>query len=303
MKKLEAQQGRGDGKQQLEMVKLPTTNKIEMEKMQGEFRIAMFEAESKRRENEAKVQQINAKTQQDAAKHQQTLVEGKQKMALNTQMAQQKQMDAQNRNADMAQRRAMAERNQLFKERQAAMKPYPTVAIAMTDVWASPKRFELVFSEDDRKRIYEFLCSSRAGRRDGNPIAAGTPTRSCTSTLPGGARRRMAAYDCQDELQQNAPLIYDAWLTRARQDIRRAHAGALLRQRHGLRHGRHGAHRRQRARQLHCGVLSARALVAELGRRDDVLQQAGEPRRWPASIRKPNSWWCSTAASRIAPTA
>ena len=37
-------------------------------------------------------------------------------------------MDAQNRKADIASRRQLNERNQLFKEQQAAMKPYPTVA-------------------------------------------------------------------------------------------------------------------------------------------------------------------------------
>ena len=42
-------------------------------------------------------------------------------------MVQAKQVDAQARQDDMAARRAMADRSQLFKERQAAMKPYPTV--------------------------------------------------------------------------------------------------------------------------------------------------------------------------------
>jgi len=128
MKKIEAQKAESDGKQQLEVMKLQGTQKIEADKMQGEFRLAMFEAESKRRESEMKAQQIFAKTQQDAQKHQQTLVEGQQKMALNTQTTQQKQMDAQNRQADMAARTQLNTRNQLFKEKQAALKPYPTVA-------------------------------------------------------------------------------------------------------------------------------------------------------------------------------
>jgi hypothetical protein len=48
-------------------------------------------------------------------------------MALATQAAEQNQMNMQNRNADMAARRQMSERNQVFKENQAAIKPYPTV--------------------------------------------------------------------------------------------------------------------------------------------------------------------------------
>ena len=64
---------------------------------------------------------------QDQQKHQQSLVENNQKMTLQTQIAEQKAQDAQNRSADMASRRQMNERNQVFKEKQAAMKPYPTV--------------------------------------------------------------------------------------------------------------------------------------------------------------------------------
>ena len=96
--------------------------------MQGEFRLAMFEAESKRRLEEAKIQQLHVKGQHEAQQHELKIVEGNQKMALNTQTAQQKQVEAQNRQADMASRRDLNTRNQLFKEKQAAMKPYPTVA-------------------------------------------------------------------------------------------------------------------------------------------------------------------------------
>jgi len=124
MKKLEAQQAKDNNDNQLEVMKLQNANKLETEKLQGEFRIAMFEADSKRQENMAKIKQIQAKTQQEAMKHEQSLVEGEQKLALNTQAAQQKQVDAQNRSADMAQKRVMNDRNQLFKERQAQMKPF-----------------------------------------------------------------------------------------------------------------------------------------------------------------------------------
>jgi len=128
VKKLEAQKAKDDGDRQIKMAEMQNNNQLETQKLQGEFRLAMFEAESKRQENMAKVQATNAKMQQDAQQHQQKLVEGQQKMALNTQMGQQKQMDAQNRMADVASRRQLNERNQLFKEKQAAMKPYPTVA-------------------------------------------------------------------------------------------------------------------------------------------------------------------------------
>jgi len=128
MKKLEAKKAESDGKAQLEMTKLQQQGAIEQAKLQGEQRVAMFEAESKRRLEEAKMQQLHVKGQFDAQQHEQKLVEGQQKMQLNTQTAQQKAVDAQNRSADMAAKRQMAERGQLFKEKQAAMKPYPTTA-------------------------------------------------------------------------------------------------------------------------------------------------------------------------------
>jgi hypothetical protein len=128
MKKLEASKAEADGKAQLEMTKLQQQGAIEQAKLQGEQRVAMFEAESKRRLEEAKMQQLHVKGQFEAQQHEQKLVEGQQKMQLNTQTAQQKAVDAQNRSADMASKRQMAERGQLFKERQAAMKPYPTTA-------------------------------------------------------------------------------------------------------------------------------------------------------------------------------
>ena len=112
-----------DQKHQIDMFKLQNDSKLEQQKLDGEFRLAMFEAAGKREENMAKIQQINAKTQQERVHHQATMQENQQKMQLNQQTAQQKQMDAANRSADMAQRRQLSERNQVFKERQAAMKP------------------------------------------------------------------------------------------------------------------------------------------------------------------------------------
>jgi hypothetical protein len=95
--------------------------------MAGDLKLALFEADSKRQIELAKVAQTQAKMRQDQQQHEQRMVESNQKMALNTQLAQQKAMDAQNRNADMAARRQASERSQVFKEQQAAMKPYPTV--------------------------------------------------------------------------------------------------------------------------------------------------------------------------------
>ena len=127
MQKMQLDKAKHDSQQQLEMAKLQANNQLETQKLQGEFRIAMFEAQAKKEENTAKAQATQAKMQMDAQKHQQSLVENNQKMALQTQAAQQKQVDAQSRADDMAQRRAMADRSQVFKERQAAMKPFPTV--------------------------------------------------------------------------------------------------------------------------------------------------------------------------------
>lgn len=127
MKKLEAKAASDQQAQQLEMAKMQNENQIEIEKMQGEFRMAMFEAESKRQESLAKIAATQAKTQQDTQRHQQKVAEANQKMALATQTAQQDQVDRQARRDDMAARQALGDRNQVFKERQAAMKPFPTV--------------------------------------------------------------------------------------------------------------------------------------------------------------------------------
>jgi len=128
VKKLEAQKAKDDGDRQIKMAEMQNSAQVETQKLQGEFRLAMFEAESKRRLEEAKIQQLQVKGQHEAQQHEQKLVEGAQKMQLNTQLGQQKQVDAQNRTADIAARRDLNTRNQLFKEKQAAMKPYPTVA-------------------------------------------------------------------------------------------------------------------------------------------------------------------------------
>jgi hypothetical protein len=126
-KKIEAKQATEQQQTQIKMAEMQNNNNIEMGKQQNELRLALFEAETKRQESLAKIQQINAKSRQDAEKHAQKIIEGNQKQQLATQAAQQDQVDRQARRDDMAARSALSERNQTFKERQAAMRPFPTV--------------------------------------------------------------------------------------------------------------------------------------------------------------------------------
>lgn len=127
VQKLQAKKASEEAANQIEMARIANDAKQANDKMMGEFKLAMFEADSKRQIELAKVAQTQAKMRQDQQQHEQKMVEGNQKMALSTQTAQQKMVDAQSRNADVAARRQMSERSQLFKEGQAAMKPYPTV--------------------------------------------------------------------------------------------------------------------------------------------------------------------------------
>ena len=126
-KKIEAKQASDQAQAQFDMAKLQGENQREQQKQQNEFRIAMFEAESKRQTELAKAQQIQQRGRLDAAAHEQKIAEGNQKMVLNTQAAQQRQVDAQQRSADMAQRSNFQQRQQSLRERQAALKPFPTV--------------------------------------------------------------------------------------------------------------------------------------------------------------------------------
>ena len=140
-----------------------------------------------------------------------------------------------------------------------------------------PQRHEDVFAEDRREAIYTFL--HRAGLGNRLEIQPGARRlhvpaqafrrlarqRQAVLRLPGGAEDQCAAH-----LQGVA--------RRARQDLRRPHPGPLLRQWHVLWHGRLCSSRRQRCWELHGCVLPARSMVAELGRRDDLLQRQGEPR-------------------------
>ena len=152
------------------------------------------------------------------------------------------------------------------------------VTVPVDEVLQPPKRHELVFSEERRRTLYEFLNTPgwetgwKSNReRDGFTFLH--------KHFAGWRASDKQSYDCQEELKLNAPVIFDAWL-----DVRdKIFAGHTLVRcyANGMSYGMDGTvHTRQlAARQLHRGVLPARTLVAELGRRDDVLQQAGEPHR------------------------
>ena len=63
----------------------PCREQSRVQKLQGEFKLAMFEAQGKREENMAKIQQIHTKGRLDYQAHQQKLQEGAQKQQLNMQ--------------------------------------------------------------------------------------------------------------------------------------------------------------------------------------------------------------------------
>jgi SM-20-related protein len=86
-------------------------------------------------------------------------------------------------------------------------------AITPAPVWASPKRFEGVFSEDNRKRVYDFL--NTPGWETGWKSNSKRDAYSFLHKHYAGFRKAgiEKPYKCDDELWQNAPLIFDAWLT------------------------------------------------------------------------------------------
>lgn len=80
----------------------------------------------------------------------------------------------------------------------------------MTDVWASPKRFEAVFPEDIHKRVYEFL--QLPGWETGWKSNRNHDGTTFLHKHFAGQRKTVdAPYDCEDQLQQSQPLIFDAW--------------------------------------------------------------------------------------------
>jgi hypothetical protein len=125
--KLQQQKDSDNAANQLEMAKVTAKSQSEQMQMANDLKLALFEADSKKQLEMARITQTQIKTQQSQQQHEQKMAETSQKMALATQAAEQNQMNMQNRNADMAARRQMSERNQVFKEIQAAIKPYPTV--------------------------------------------------------------------------------------------------------------------------------------------------------------------------------
>ena len=116
----------------------------------------------------------------------------------------------------------------------------------MADVWASPKRFEKAFSEADRLRVYEYLNLPgwETGWKSNSKRDAYTFLHKHFAGWRKHGDGKPEVYECQDELQKNSPLIFEAWLT-VREKIFAGHqARALLRQCNVLRHGWHGSHRR-----------------------------------------------------------
>ena len=88
-----------------------------------------------------------------------------------------------------------------------------TIETATTVEPVKPQRYENVFSEDDRRRVYNFL--NEPGWETG--WKSNTKRDAFTFLHKHFAGWRKVGdskpYDCQEDLKQNAPLIYDAWLT------------------------------------------------------------------------------------------
>jgi SM-20-related protein len=87
----------------------------------------------------------------------------------------------------------------------------------MAYAWETPKRFENAFSEEDRKRVYNYL--NLPGWETGWKSNSKRDAYTFLHKHYAGWRRKgndddtPQVYECQDELQQNSPLIYTAWLT------------------------------------------------------------------------------------------
>jgi hypothetical protein len=125
--KMQQQKASDDAANQLEMAKITAKSQSDQMQMANDLKLALFEADSKKQLEMARIAQTQIKTQQSQQQHEQKMAESNQKMALATQAAEQNQVNMQNRNADMAARRQASERSQIFKEGQAAIRPYPTV--------------------------------------------------------------------------------------------------------------------------------------------------------------------------------
>jgi hypothetical protein len=125
--KLAQQKSSDDAANALEMAKVTAKSQSDQMQMANDLKLALFEADSKKQLEMARITQTQIKTQQSQQQHEAKMAETNQKMALATQAANQKQVDAQQRNDDITARRQMSQRDQVFKQNQAAMKPFPTV--------------------------------------------------------------------------------------------------------------------------------------------------------------------------------
>ena len=147
-------------------------------------------------------------------KHQQSLVESNQKMALQTQIA---AAEADGRAEPSSRHGAAAADERAQSGVQGEAGGNETLSNGEEWLMSGPRQSG---SRKRSPRQTACACTSisicRAGRRDGNRTPSAMPTRSCTSTLPDGASTatdKPEVYECQDELQKNSPLIYEAWLT------------------------------------------------------------------------------------------
>lgn len=122
-KKIQSQEKMKGSELKLKQQEMQAKHQVELQKAQNDKDIAMAEIQGRQSESAARVEEVGAKVGMEREKHEQKMREGQQKMVLNVQSVQQKQMDAQQRQQDAAYRRAQQDRAQVFKERQAAMKP------------------------------------------------------------------------------------------------------------------------------------------------------------------------------------
>ena len=86
----------------------------------------------------------------------------------------------------------------------------------MADVWAAPKRFEKVFSEEDRRRVYDHL--NLPGWETGWKSNVKRDAFTFLHKHFAGWRefengKEPEPYDCEEELGRSSPLIFGAWLS------------------------------------------------------------------------------------------
>jgi hypothetical protein len=121
--KLEHDKAKAAQDAQIKMTEMQNKHQVELQKMQNDYNLALLEMQGQREENQAHVQEVGAKMTLAREAHDQKMRESAVKASLGVQAQQQRQVDAQSRQDEMAHRRALADRSQIFKERQAAMKP------------------------------------------------------------------------------------------------------------------------------------------------------------------------------------